>query len=84
MHRVLTVAVTAATLVLSAAACSDASAGAPVTITWWDTSEADKEAPAFKALVEEFEHASPRIKVTYVNVPFVEAQTRYEEAELRP
>ncbi|MGV9693607.1 extracellular solute-binding protein [Streptomyces sp. NPDC003444] len=77
MRRALTAAVTAAVLTLSTTACSLAADAAPVTITWWDTSDAKNEAPAFKALVEDFENAHSGIEVTYVNVPFADARTRF-------
>ncbi|MFJ4343188.1 extracellular solute-binding protein [Streptomyces sp. NPDC088915] len=80
MRRALTAAATATALVLSTTACSLISDAEPVTITWWDTSDAKNEAPAFKALVKDFENTHPGIKVTYVNVPFTDAQTRFQTA----
>jgi len=85
MRRGISAAVLAAAVTLTAAACgssSDDSAkqSGPVTITWWDTSDATNEAPAYKALVADFEKANPDIKVTYVNVPFANAQTKFQTA----
>ncbi|WP_435191748.1 extracellular solute-binding protein [Streptomyces sp. bgisy126] len=80
MRRALTAAATATALTLSTTACSLISDEKPVTITWWDTSDAKNEAPAFKALVKDFENAHPGIKVTYVNVPFADAQTKFQTA----
>lgn len=48
-------------------------------ITWWDTSN-ETEAPFFNQLVAAFQREHPRIDVTYVNVPFFEAEQRYREA----
>src|SRR5690606_28135759 len=87
MRRVLTAAAAAA-LALAISACGGdqgsgtaAPASSPVdpasvsgTVTWWDTSDATTEAPAFKELVAEFEAKYPKIKVNYVNVPFADAQ----------
>lgn len=50
------------------------------TITWWDTSDATNEAPAFKKLVKDFEAKYPKIKVDYVNVPFDQAQQKFKTA----
>lgn len=52
----------------------------PVTITWWDTSDATNEAPTFKDLVSRFEKANPGITVKYVNVPFADAQIKFQTA----
>ncbi|WP_419998164.1 extracellular solute-binding protein [Streptomyces boninensis] len=73
-----------AALALTATACSDdggsGSASGPVTITWWDTSNATNEAPAYKALIKDFEKANKDIKVKYVNVPFDQAQDKFQTA----
>ena len=90
MRRGIAAAVLAAAIAVSASACgsststssgsgSKASAG-PVTITWWDTSDATNEAPTYKALVAAFEKANPTITVKYVNVPFADAQTKFQTA----
>ncbi|MFC1414417.1 extracellular solute-binding protein [Streptacidiphilus sp. N1-12] len=88
MRRGIAAAVLTAAIAVSASACGSsastsagtkASAG-PVTITWWDTSDATNEAPTYKALVADFEKANPTIKVTYVNVPFADAQTKFQTA----
>ncbi|MGW1077490.1 extracellular solute-binding protein [Streptomyces sp. NPDC002537] len=50
------------------------------TVTWWDTSDATNEAPAFKKLVSAFEAKYPKIKVDYVNVPFDQAQQKFKTA----
>ena len=87
MRRGIAAAVLAAATLVSASACgSSSSAGSstkasgPVTITWWDTSDATNEAPTYKALVAEFEKANPSIKVDYVNVPFGTAETKFQTA----
>jgi arabinogalactan oligomer/maltooligosaccharide transport system substrate-binding protein len=74
-----------ATLALAATACGDdgdsgGEAGGPVTITWWDTSNATNEAPNYKALIKDFEKANKDIKVKYVNVPFDQAQNKFQTA----
>ena len=49
-------------------------------VTWWDTSDATNEAPAFKELIAGFEKKYPNIKVTYQNVAFSEAQNKFKTA----
>jgi len=62
MRRGIAATALVASLALAATACggsgsgSDKSSG-PVTITWWDTSNATNEAPTYKALAKEFEAA---------------------------
>ncbi|MEV6104986.1 extracellular solute-binding protein [Streptomyces sp. NPDC051940] len=85
-RRVVTATALVATLALAATACGDDGdsgddkASGPVTITWWDTSNATNEAPTYKALIEEFQTANPNIKVKYVNVPFDQAQDKFQTA----
>ncbi|PXY38251.1 extracellular solute-binding protein [Prauserella flavalba] len=50
------------------------------TVTWWDTSDATNEAPAFRELVERFEQKYPNIDVDYVNVPFDGADDKFKTA----
>jgi arabinogalactan oligomer/maltooligosaccharide transport system substrate-binding protein len=74
-----------ASLALAATACGGSGGGSgksdgPVTITWWDTSNATNEAPTYQALVADFEKANPTIKVKYVNVPFDQAQNKFDTA----
>ena len=74
-----------ASLVLAATACGSGDSGSgksggPVTITWWDTSNATNEAPTYQALVEQFEAAHKDIKVNYVNVPFDQAENKFDTA----
>ncbi|MFD3760663.1 extracellular solute-binding protein [Streptomyces sp. NPDC058622] len=84
MRRGLAAAVVVAALTISATACSGGSSGSdtsgPVTITWWDTSDATNEAGTYKGLVADFEKANPAIKVEYVGVPFGDAQTKFQTA----
>ncbi|WP_042368479.1 extracellular solute-binding protein [Streptacidiphilus neutrinimicus] len=87
MRRGIAAAVLATAIAVSASACgssggtaSGSSASGPVTITWWDTSDATNEAPTYKALVAQFEQANPSIKVDYVSVPFANAQTKFTAA----
>ncbi|GAA0462032.1 extracellular solute-binding protein [Streptomyces sp. NPDC046215] len=94
MRRGISVAAVVGVLTLTATACGgdsggdggDGSAAAKDpgsvsgTVTWWDTSDATNEAPAFKKLVKDFEAKHPKIKVEYVNVPFDQAQQKFKTA----
>ncbi|MCC9152571.1 extracellular solute-binding protein [Streptomyces parvulus] len=85
MRRGIAATALVASLALAATACggdgdSDSESGGPVTITYWDTSNATNEAPTYKALVEEFEAANKDIKVDFVNVPFDQAQNKFDTA----
>ncbi|MFJ8541880.1 extracellular solute-binding protein [Streptomyces sp. NPDC093586] len=83
MRRGIAATALVASLALAATACggdSDSESGGPVTITYWDTSNATNEAPTYKALVKEFEAAHKDIKVNFVNVPFDQAQNKFDTA----
>ncbi|MCX5523651.1 extracellular solute-binding protein [Streptomyces bobili] len=85
MRRGIATTALVASLALAATACggsddSGDSADGPVTITWWDTSNATNEAPTYQALVKEFEAANKDVKVKYVNVPFDQAQNKFDTA----
>jgi arabinogalactan oligomer/maltooligosaccharide transport system substrate-binding protein len=84
MRRGIAATALVASLALAATACggsdSGDSADGPVTITWWDTSNATNEAPTYQALIKEFEAANKDIKVKYVNVPFDQAQNKFDTA----
>ncbi|WP_255950907.1 extracellular solute-binding protein [Streptomyces odontomachi] len=83
MRRGIAATALVASLALAATACggdSDSDSSGPTTITWWDTSNATNEAPTYKALVKKFEKANPDIKVKYVNVPFDQAQNKFDTA----
>ncbi|MEU0332806.1 extracellular solute-binding protein [Streptomyces sp. NPDC006193] len=85
MRRGIAASALAASLALTATACGGSGGGSgksdgPVTLTWWDTSNATNEAPAYKALVQRFEAAHKDIKVKYVNVPFDQAQNKFDTA----
>lgn len=49
-------------------------------LTWWDTSDATNEAPAFKDLIAEFNKTYPNVKINYQSVPFGEAQNKFKTA----
>lgn len=49
-------------------------------ITYWDTSDAKNEAPAYQALIKAFEAKYPKIKVTYQNVDFTTVEQRFKAA----
>ncbi|MFF9085088.1 extracellular solute-binding protein [Streptomyces sp. NPDC014991] len=85
MRRGIAASALVASLALTATACGgdDGDSGksdGPVTITWWDTSNATNEAPTYKTLVQQFESANKNIKVKYVNVPFDQAQNKFDTA----
>ncbi|GAA3805281.1 extracellular solute-binding protein [Streptomyces chiangmaiensis] len=85
MRRGIAASALVASFALAATACGGSDSGSdksdgPVTITWWDTSNATNEAPTYKALVADFEKANPKIKVKYVDVPFDQAQNKFDTA----
>ncbi|MGW5661012.1 extracellular solute-binding protein [Streptomyces sp. NPDC003758] len=85
MRRGIAATALVASVALAATACGGSDGGSgksdgPVTITWWDTSNATNEAPTYQALVKDFEKANPTIKVKYVNVPFDQAQNKFDTA----
>jgi len=84
MRRGIAATALVASFALAATACGGSDSGdkadGPVTITWWDTSNATNEAPTYKALVKQFEAANKDIKVKYVNVPFDQAQNKFDTA----
>lgn len=85
MRRGIAATALVASLALAATACGGSDSGSdksdgPTTITWWDTSNATNEAPTYKALAQQFEKANPDIKVKYVNVPFDQAQNKFDTA----
>ncbi|MGK5544138.1 extracellular solute-binding protein [Streptomyces sp. URMC 127] len=93
MRRGISVAAVVGVLALTATACGGDGGGGndgakaasdpgsvSGTVTWWDTSDATNEAPAFKKLVSAFEQKYPKIKVEYVNVPFDQAQQKFKTA----
>lgn len=85
MRRGIAASALVASLALAATACGGSDSGSdksdgPVTITWWDTSNATNEAPTYQALVKQFEAANKDIKVKYVNVPFDQAQNKFDTA----
>ncbi|MFB7669106.1 extracellular solute-binding protein [Kitasatospora sp. NPDC056138] len=87
MRRGIAASALVAALAVSTAACgssggsgSDGKADGPVTITYWDTSNATNEAPNYQELVKKFEAANPNIKVNFVNVPFDQAQNKLQTA----
>ncbi|MFF4114129.1 extracellular solute-binding protein [Streptomyces sp. NPDC001714] len=84
MRRGIAASALVASLALTATACggsdSDSKSDGPVTITWWDTSNATNEAPTYQALIKEFEAANKDVKVKYVNVQFDQAQNKFDTA----
>ncbi|MFJ6216008.1 extracellular solute-binding protein [Streptomyces sp. NPDC092296] len=53
-------------------------AGVSGTVTYWDTSDATKEAPAYKELIAKFEQQYPKIKVNYQNIPFADIEQKFK------
>ncbi|MET9831428.1 extracellular solute-binding protein [Streptomyces sp. NPDC006385] len=49
------------------------------TVTFWDTSN-EAEKATYQALAESFEKEHPKVDVTYVNVPFGEANAKFKNA----
>ncbi|MFF2141854.1 extracellular solute-binding protein [Kitasatospora sp. NPDC058190] len=87
MRRGIAASALVVALAVSMAACgssggsgSDGKADGPVTITYWDTSNATNEAPNYQELAKKFEAANPNIKVNFVNVPFDQAQNKLQTA----
>ncbi|MYT75088.1 MULTISPECIES: extracellular solute-binding protein [unclassified Streptomyces] len=85
MRRGIAATAVVASLALAATACGGGDddggkSSGPVTITWWDTSNATNESPTYKALISDFEKAHKDIKVKYVNVPFDQAQNKFDTA----
>ena len=86
MRRGMAASALAVALTVSMAACgssgssTDQAGDGPVTITWWDTSNATNEAPTYRDLVKDFHTAHPKITVKYVNVPFDQAQNKFQTA----
>ncbi|MGW0789672.1 extracellular solute-binding protein [Streptomyces sp. NPDC002911] len=88
MRRGITATALVATLALAATACGsdDESGGGKSsgelsgTVTWWDTSNVGSEDKVFEKIAEGFEKKHPKVDVTYVNVPFGEAQNKFKNA----
>ncbi|WP_380281353.1 extracellular solute-binding protein [Kitasatospora purpeofusca] len=86
MRRGIAASALVVALAVSMAACgssgssSDGKADGPVTLTYWDTSNATNEAPNYQELVKKFEAANPGVKVDFVNVPFDQAQNKLQTA----
>ncbi|MER5542107.1 extracellular solute-binding protein [Streptomyces sp. NPDC002589] len=85
MRRGIAASALVASLALAATACGGGTSDSgksdgPVTLTWWDTSNGTNEAPTYQALVKQFEAANKNIKVNYVDVPFDQAQNKFDTA----
>ena len=64
----------------SGAAASTGDANLKAELTWWDTSDATNEQPAFKDLIADFNKLYPNVKVNLQAVPFGEAQNKFKTA----
>ncbi|PRX44518.1 carbohydrate ABC transporter substrate-binding protein (CUT1 family) [Prauserella shujinwangii] len=94
MKRRSTIAALAATTALAVSACGSEGGAQDTaaqqaaqdprsvsgTVTFWDTSDATNEAPAFADRIAEFEKKYPDIDVEYVNVPFDGADDKFKTA----
>jgi arabinogalactan oligomer/maltooligosaccharide transport system substrate-binding protein len=94
MRRGISAVAMAAAIVLGVTACggsndsgSKSDGGKPQdpaavsgTITYWDTSDAKNEAPAYQALIKDFEAKYPKIKVNYQNVDFTTVEQKFKAA----
>jgi len=49
-------------------------------LTWWDTSDPDKEAPAYDTLIEKFNEEYPDITINHETVPFDQTQNKFKTA----
>jgi arabinogalactan oligomer/maltooligosaccharide transport system substrate-binding protein len=50
------------------------------TVTYWDTSDAKVEAPAYRALIADFEKKYPKVKVHYQSVDFTTVEQKFKTA----
>jgi arabinogalactan oligomer / maltooligosaccharide transport system substrate-binding protein len=49
-------------------------------LTWWDTSDATNEGPAFDTLIERFNEEYPDVEIDHQFVPFGDAQNKFKTA----
>lgn len=49
-------------------------------LTWWDTSDAANEAPAYDKLIEKFNEDYPNVTIKHETVPFDQTQTKFKTA----
>ncbi len=89
MRRIIAGIAGTAALSLALAACgSDASqsgeknsdTGLKAQLTWWDTSDAKNEAPAFDELIKKFNEKYPDITIKHQVVPFDQTQNKFKTA----
>ncbi|GGN45250.1 arabinogalactan oligomer/maltooligosaccharide transport system substrate-binding protein [Actinoplanes campanulatus] len=84
-------ALTSVALAFTIAACGEEKSGSTETkaadpaslsaeLTWWDTSDAKNEGPAFQELIANFNKTYPNVKINYQSVPFAEAQNKFKTA----
>ncbi|HEX5917587.1 MAG TPA: extracellular solute-binding protein [Nocardioides sp.] len=59
---------------------SSSSADLSAELTWWDTSDATNEAPAYDELIEKFNEEYPDITITHETVPFDQTQNKFKTA----
>jgi arabinogalactan oligomer/maltooligosaccharide transport system substrate-binding protein len=94
MRRGISAVTMAAAIVLGVTACGGGSdsdsksdngstkdpAAVTGTLTYWDTSDAKLEAPAYQAAIKDFEAKYPGIEVTYQNVDFTTVEQKFKAA----
>src|SRR6478736_2918378 len=49
-------------------------------LTWWDTSDATNEAPAYDKLIEKFNEKYPDVTIKHETVPFDQTQNKFKTA----
>ena len=49
-------------------------------LTWWDTSDATNEAPAYDKLIEKFNEEYPDVTIKHETVPFDQTQNKFKTA----
>jgi arabinogalactan oligomer/maltooligosaccharide transport system substrate-binding protein len=49
-------------------------------LTWWDTSDATNEAPAYDKLIEKFNEEYPNVTIKHETVPFDQTQNKFKTA----
>jgi arabinogalactan oligomer/maltooligosaccharide transport system substrate-binding protein len=90
MRRGISITAAVTAIALGATACGGSDSGTSSkpksagdisgTITYWDTSDANTEAPTYQALIKKFEAKYPKIKVKYQNVEFSTVEQKFKSA----
>jgi arabinogalactan oligomer/maltooligosaccharide transport system substrate-binding protein len=59
---------------------SSSSADLSAELTWWDTSDATNEAPAYDELIKKFNEEYPDVTIKHETVPFDQTQNKFKTA----